>query len=49
MNDRQFLILGLAAVAVSLWFQQQQTELHTQLGNCKAQMQGFKDGVIYGK
>jgi hypothetical protein len=49
MNDRQFLFLGLAAVAVSFWYQQQQSELQTQVNNCKAQLQGFKDGVIYGK
>jgi hypothetical protein len=49
MSDRQFLFLGLAAAAVSLWYQNQQTELQTQLNTCRAQLQGFKDGVIYGK
>lgn len=49
MNDRQFLFLGLAAVAVSLWFQNQQWELQRELGNCEVKFQGFRDGVIYGK
>lgn len=47
-REPSLLILGVAALAVAFWLQMQVTELQRQLGNCSAEYQGFKDGVIYG-
>lgn len=48
MSDRNFLILALAAVAAS-FFYQQQNDLQTKLNTCTTQFESFKSGVIYGK
>jgi hypothetical protein len=46
MKDATPLFLGVALIA-TLWFYQVQPS--EQLAKCRAEYQGFKDGVIYGK
>jgi hypothetical protein len=49
MPDRQFLIIALAAAAVSFYLQYQQSNVQQQLDKCRTEFQGFKDGLNYAR
>lgn len=46
MKDATPLFLGVALIATLMFYQVNSTE---ELASCRAEYQGFKDGVIYGK
>lgn len=47
-NNSAPTILGVVAIAVTLWLATVNTELQAKLKTCQSEFQGFKEGVIYG-
>lgn len=48
-SDTTPTFLGVAALAVALWFLMKNGEMKDQLVQCHAEFQSFKEGVVYGR
>ncbi|RUT00400.1 hypothetical protein DSM106972_075280 [Dulcicalothrix desertica PCC 7102] len=46
MKDATPLFIGVALIATLMFYQADSIE---KLAECRAEYQGFKDGIIYGK
>jgi len=48
-KDATPIFLGVAAVAVALYFFNQNSNLKAQINSCQLEYQGFKQGVLHAK
>ena len=46
-KDATPILLGVAAVAVALYFFNENSNLKQQIDSCRLEYEGFKQGVIY--
>lgn len=49
MDNHNSIFLAIAGVLVGLWMYNQNLQSQLQLTDCKAQFEGFKQGVIYSR